>query len=79
MDELRRARRNFSSRALGAAPDVDRVLAGPARSGLDDASVLRLPARAGPPVQVVDPASPDFGKNYFLLGFDHIGGDWVLR
>lgn len=69
LKNLRRAAKERAFKELALPPGFRRIYHGQKLDGLSTLS--KGDARLGSPVQDLDPASANFGKFVFMVGYDH--------
>lgn len=72
-DKHREALRKVSAESVGERVSVVNTWTFSKVNSPTEEQIRRLPIKQNTPVQVLDPADPDFGKFYFLTDYDPIG------
>jgi len=72
-DNHRQALRKIASDSVGERVSLTNCWSFAKVNSLTEEQIRRLPIKQNTPVQVLDPADPDFGKFYFLTDYDPIG------
>ena len=79
LEDYKAAAKEYAAKTLGSTGGQRRYFGAAVKLDPSSADVGKLPQIAAPPLIVMDPASPDFGKFLFMAGYSSVGGGDVIR